>query len=379
MRIFLTACSLVLLSLFTACNDEKNNTYNLRGEAKGFEDNTDVYIFHIQDNQPQPIDTLQIVNESFSGDFKVAKTGDIYFLRMDQVPASILFFPETEDLNVTLNKEEPNKSKITGNTNTESYYKYLDDISDINSQMADLNSKAGIVNQKYGDDSPEMQALIQEMMELRDLQADVQKTYVKNNSNSIYSVILVQNLLQMQAIDTEEAEKMLSHLTPAIANHPQTESIKQFIAGNKTNIKIGSVVPDFSANTPEGEKLALSEVLKENKYVLIDFWAAWCAPCRRENPNLVRVYDKYHSQGFTILGVSLDRSENEWLQAIKKDKLAWQQISNLQFWEDPIAKEYNIRSIPASFLVDSEGKVLAKDLRGSQLDEFVANLVNETN
>src|SRR5699024_2632943 len=136
MRIFLTACSLVLLSLFTACNDEKNNTYNLRGEAKGFEDNTDVYIFHIQDNQPQPIDTLQIVNESFSGDFKVAKNGYIYFLRMDQVPASILFFPETEDLNVTLNKEEPNKSKITGNTNTESYYKYLDDISDINSQMA---------------------------------------------------------------------------------------------------------------------------------------------------------------------------------------------------------------------------------------------------
>lgn len=376
MRLFLTACSVALMGFFTACTNE-NNTYTLSGDAKGFEDNTAVYVFHIVNNQPQALDTLQIKNEQFVGSFEFAKTGDIYFLRMDEVPASILYFPENQNLQVTLDKETPGASKITGNSSTESYYKYLNDISNINKQMSALNAKGAVLSQTHDQNSEEIQNLIKEMTDIRDLQTDIQKTYVKNNSNSIYSVILVQNLLQMKAIDTEEAEKMLSHLTPAIANHPQTESVKQFIADNKTNLNIGSIVPDFSAKTPEGEELALSDVLKQGKYTLIDFWAAWCAPCRRENPNLVRVYEKYHDKGLEMLGVSLDRTEDNWLQAIKKDKLTWQQISNLQFWNDPIAKQYQIRSIPASFLVDSNGKIIAKDLRGAQLDAFIGKLLGE--
>ncbi len=376
MRLILTACSIALMGLFTACNDSQGNSYTLEGEAQGFADNTPVYVYHVVDNQPQTIDTLQIIDEKFSGNFDPAKTGDIYFLRMDEVPASILYFPETEDLKATINKEEPGESKITGNSTTDSYYKHVRDLSDINKQMSELNAKGGVLSQTHDEDSEEMQELINEMMELRELQFDVQKTYIKNNSNSIYSVLLVQNLLQMQAIDTQEAEKMLSHLTPAIANHPQTESVKQFIEDNKTNLNEGSIVPDFSAKTPEGDELALSDVLKKGKYTLIDFWAAWCAPCRRENPNLVKVYEKYHDKGLEMIGVSLDKEEADWLKAIEKDKLTWHQISNLQFWNDPIAKQYQIRAIPASFIVDSEGKIVGKDIRGPQLEKFISELLD---
>ena len=116
--------------------------------------------------------------------------------------------------------------------------------------------------------------------------------------------------------------------------------------------------------------------MKQGKYTLIDFWAAWCGPCRRENPNLVNLYEKYHDKGLEIIGVSLDKTEAEWLGAIEKDKLTWHQISNLNFWDDPIAKQYQIRAIPASFVIDSEGNIVGKDLRGPALHSFIGNLLD---
>lgn len=377
MRLFLTACAIAAMGLFTACNDTSKNNYTLSGDAKGFEDQTPVFVLKIVDNQPQPVDTLQVQNEAFSGTFEAAEVGDIYILQLDGVPANVLFFPEDNDLHAVINKEEPAKSKMTGNSATESYYKYLKDISGINVQMADLNTKANTLLQTHDRESKEIQALTEQMMGYQELQMEVQKNFIKDNSNSIFSVILVQGLLQNQAIDAQEAEKMLSHLTPAIEKHAQTKKVREFIEQNKSNINEGSIAPDFSAKTPEGEELALYDVIKQGEYTLIDFWAAWCAPCRIENPNLVKLYEKYHDKGLEILGVSLDRTEEEWLGAIKKDKLTWHQISNLQFWNDPIAKEYKIQAIPASYIVDSNGKVIAKNLRGQQLQDFMEKLLGD--
>ncbi|HLS12093.1 MAG TPA: TlpA disulfide reductase family protein [Flavobacteriaceae bacterium] len=377
MRLFLTACSIAIMGLFTACNDNSNNTYTISGEAKDIDDQVPVYVLKIVNEQPQPVDTLMIQNEAFTGTFENAKTGDIYLIRTDVVPVNLLFFPEDQDLHVVINKDNPGTSSVSGNPATESYFKYISDINDINTQMAELNTKASVILQKHERDSEEFRELEKEMMDYMELHADITKTYIKNNSNSIFSVILVRNLLQQQQINTEEAEKMLSHLTPAIANHEQTKAVRQFIEENKTNLNVGSVVPDFSAKTPEGDELALSDVMKKGKYTLIDFWAAWCAPCRRENPNLVRLYEEYHDKGLEILGVSLDRNRNEWLGAIEKDKLTWHQISNLQFWDDPIAKQYKIRAIPASFVIDSNGEIVGKDLRGQQLHDFIGELLNE--
>ena len=115
---------------------------------------------------------------------------------------------------------------------------------------------------------------------------------------------------------------------------------------------------------------------------MIDFWAAWCGPCRRENPNIVQVYNKYHEKGLEIIGVSLDGRMGQgdpkaaWVKAIEDDNLSWHQISNLNYFEGPIAKMYNIQSIPASFILDAEGRIVAKNLRGPALEQKMAELLD---
>jgi len=136
----------------------------------------------------------------------------------------------------------------------------------------------------------------------------------------------------------------------------------------------GQVAPDFTQLTPEGETLNLSDL--RGKYVLIDFWASWCGPCRRENPNVVRMYNAYKDKGFEILGVSLDRDKTRWLDAIEKDQLTWRHVSDLKGWSNAVARQYNIRSIPRTVLIDPEGRIIAKNLRGASLEAKLKELFN---
>ena len=135
---------------------------------------------------------------------------------------------------------------------------------------------------------------------------------------------------------------------------------------------IGAVAPEFSMNDTEGKAIALSSL--KGKVVLVDFWASWCGPCRQENPNVVKVYQKYHSKGFEILGVSLDQRKEDWLKAVKDDNLTWIHVSDLQYWQNAAARLYGVNAIPQSFLLDKDGKIIAKGLRGEQLEKKLAEL-----
>ncbi|MEZ4918825.1 MAG: TlpA disulfide reductase family protein [Saprospiraceae bacterium] len=135
------------------------------------------------------------------------------------------------------------------------------------------------------------------------------------------------------------------------------------------------IPPDLEGKTPEGEMYSLYKM--RGNVVLIDFWASWCGPCRRENPNVKKVYEKYHDKGFDILGVSLDREPIAWKKAIAADGLPWHHISDLKGWQSEHAKLYSIRSIPATILVDREGKILARNLRGEQLGEKLKEIFGE--
>ena len=157
---------------------------------------------------------------------------------------------------------------------------------------------------------------------------------------------------------------------PAINNF-----IDQQITKMRGNIIEGDFAPNISAATPEGEVLALNDL--RGKVVLIDFWASWCGPCRKENPNVVKMYEKYKDKGFEILGVSLDKNRDRWLKAIEDDNLTWPHISDLQGWASQPAQTYKVSSIPYTVLVDKEGKIIAKKLRGPSLEAKLEEIFGE--
>jgi peroxiredoxin len=157
-------------------------------------------------------------------------------------------------------------------------------------------------------------------------------------------------------------------------NHPQ---VKPFLENLKRlkGVSIGSEAPEIALPTPAGPIMRLSDL--RGKYVLIDFWASWCGPCRRENPNVIKTYATYKDKGFEIFGVSLDQEKAAWINAIAKDQLTWPHVSDLQYWNSVAAQAYQVSSIPMTFLLDPQGKVIAKGLRGDSLNQYLANLFSK--
>ncbi|MDP3393641.1 TlpA disulfide reductase family protein [Sediminibacterium sp.] len=171
---------------------------------------------------------------------------------------------------------------------------------------------------------------------------------------------------------TEDLENRYNALDPAAKKGSFARMIEQTIAEANIN-KIGTEALDFSQKDTLGKLVSLKSF--RGKYVLIDFWASWCGPCRAENPNLVNAFNKYANKNFTVLGVSLDDNKASWMNAIRKDKLTWTQVSDLQSWNNKVAQLYKIQSIPANYLLDPSGKIIAKDLRGNELQVKLKELL----
>ncbi len=197
--------------------------------------------------------------------------------------------------------------------------------------------------------------------------------FVKENPKSLVSLNILLEAAQ-PVLDALTINPLLASLSSELKAKPEAQELaKQLEIAMK--VAIGAIAPEFTQNDTAGNPVSLTSF--RGKYVLLDFWASWCGPCRRENPNLVAAYNQYKDKNFTILGISLDRpnDKEKWLKAIADDKLTWTQVSDLKFWENEVARQYGIRSIPQSYLLDPEGRIVATNLRGSALHEKLAELL----
>jgi len=274
------------------------------------------------------------------------------------------------DIDMIVDENDIFSSDLSKTTSQLTQQFYLDE-----KEILKTKNKGGKIMQKYREATDKMvkdslkQAYIQWVNDVTASQYD----YIKENKN-ILGLIVMQSLMASQNVDFQKIREAFKEYPDAV----KTSNLGKYINTallTKGATEIGGKAPNFVGTTPDGKKLSLNQAM--GRVTIIDFWASWCRPCRMENPYMVQLYKKYHDQGLNIIGVSLDKSKEAWLKAIQDDGLEWQHISELKFWQEPVAKIYGVVSIPQTYILDAKGVIRAKNLRRAELEAKVKELMEE--
>ena len=325
-----------------------------------------------QNNQPIVLDTIPVSNGKFEFQGTVLEP-DINFLYIEGVQGNVGFIIEPGTIKVKLNKGDLGSSEFKGTESNDSYLLYKNEtkslVNSLNEIATEYERAIALGDDLLAND------LAEQHNELRKKVKEYEIKFIQTHINSFFSALFLEKYLSAKDLDTEIAKIYYDNLDDKIKNTRTGNNIYNLINVSKKKIEVGLQSPRFGGPDPSGNILKMNDLL--GKVTILDFWASWCRPCRVENPNFVRIYNKFQSKGLKIIGVSLDRDKNNWIRAISDDGLVWSQISNLKFWNDPIAKLYNVSFIPQTFILDEDGKILSTNLRGSFLERKIEELLGD--
>jgi peroxiredoxin len=302
-----------------------------------------------------PIDSTTISNGQAKLKAPLSDVQDLYLLVIEGLRDYILFLPENKDVTIVADIDNPAATNVTA-----SEAQAL--LNTFNSQMSQKSEElypAYLEAQKNNDESA-AQSIVDELN-------DYKFNFIKNNSNNFASLYILNDMKQDCPLDTLKA---------LVSNFGDTKSIyldaiNEYI-DKQEKLEIGQPFIDFTLKTILGEDVKLSDIVSANKLTLVDFWASWCNPCRKENPNVLAAYNKYHKAGFEVLGVSVDQDDAEWMKAVRDDELIWTQVRDA---DNSASDLYSIYYIPSNFLIDQNGTIIAKGLRGEDLEAKLDELL----
>ena len=362
------ACSQTTDSAQTA--NENDGYVQIEGKIKNPSSEGYVVLEKIGEQNIDVVDTLMVSSDStFRYSMKNEDPGFYRLNLYDRQYVNLIL--DNEDVRITADGNRPDGLvEVSGSRDTDYFYKVNDIMRDFQQNVNEFN--ADFMKARADEDEDGMKAVELQYQELEEKNTQKIKDAIDSMGNSIAAFYAVNFL------DAEKEFAYLSDLAERFKeNLPDSRYTQQFVAQveEMRKLAIGMPAPDIALPNPQGDTVALSSL--RGNYVMVDFWAAWCKPCRMENPNVVRLYNKYKNEGFEIYGVSLDRTQEAWTDAIREDKLTWTHVSDLKYFDSEAASLYNVNAIPATVLLDKEGNIIAKNLRGAELEAKLAEIFGD--
>lgn len=330
-----------------------------------------IYLQDVIESKLVSVDSFESTDGKFSFMGEIGMP-EARYLTIGETRSRKRFFLEQGEIKIEGKASEFNESSVSGSESHDLYDQFYEGIEPIDENISGLYEAYRLAEE--AEDEAELEKLDEQYEALDQQKTEYTAQFIRDHSNSVVGPFLAYRNLTF-APDMELLQSLVSGLTPEIA---ASKYGVEFIdrVDLLAKVAVGQPATDFSQATPVGDSMALSDL--KGQYVLIDFWASWCGPCRAENPNVVKLYDEYHDKGFEILGVSFDTKKDRWEKAIADDGLMWPQVSDLGGWQNAVGQLYGVRSIPHTVLLDPDQKIIAKNLRGEELREKIASLLDES-